>query len=371
MIDEDEWVGAARAGEFLQYEPRSGEPARERTEVFILYDDTYVYFGFRCFDSQPSRITAQLNRRDSDLFEDDAVIVVVDTFHDSRTAYYFGTNLLGTQSDGRVADNGRVVEGNWDATWLSASARFEEGWTAEMAIPLVYLGFQPGEDRSWGLNLGRTCRRLLETSFWAGPLEHRFRISQYGTLTGLDLESAQRRYQVIPYALGQYEDEVGSDFAAGLDFRYGFNPQTIADLTVNPDFAIIEADQEQINLTRFELALAEKRQFFLEGSEQYRQRIRTFYTRRIGDIKLGGKLLGRSGAWQYSFLTAQSEPTSQREDEFLESGNYSVARVVRDLWGSSSLALMAGNRYLGDVNRGSVGLDASLFSPGLFVSPAR
>ena len=350
----------------MQFEPRSGEPAQERTEVYVLYDDTYVYFGFRCFDSQPSRIAAQLNRRDSNLFEDDSVFVVVDTFHDLRTAYFFGTNLLATQSDGRVADNGRVVDGSWDATWLSASARFEEGWMAEIAIPLVYLRFQSGTDRTWGLNLGRTSRRLLETSFWAGPLEHRFRISQYGTLAGLDLESAQRRFQLIPYALGQYEDDIGSDYSAGLDLRYGFNPQTTANLAVNPDFAIIEADQEQINLTRFELSLQEKRQFFLEDSEQYRQRIRTFYTRRIGDIKLGGKVLGRRGGWQYSILTAQSEPSSPREDDFLESGNYSVARVVRDLWGSSSLALMAGNRYLGDENRGSGGLDASLFFTDTF-----
>ncbi len=365
-IDEDEWAGAARVDGFMQFEPRSGEPAQERTEVYVLYDDTYVYFGFRCFDSQPSRIAAQLNRRDSNLFEDDSVFVVVDTFHDLRTAYFFGTNLLATQSDGRVADNGRVVDGSWDATWLSASARFEEGWMAEIAIPLVYLRFQSGTDRTWGLNLGRTSRRLLETSFWAGPLEHRFRISQYGTLAGLDLESAQRRFQLIPYALGQYEDDIGSDYSAGLDLRYGFNPQTTANLAVNPDFAIIEADQEQINLTRFELSLQEKRQFFLEDSEQYRQRIRTFYTRRIGDIKLGGKVLGRRGGWQYSILTAQSEPSSPREDDFLESGNYSVARVVRDLWGSSSLALMAGNRYLGDENRGSVGLDASLFFTDTF-----
>jgi hypothetical protein len=365
-LEEDEWKDAVRIGDFLQFQPRPGEAAREATEAYFFYDDAYLYFGFRCYDSQPSRITAQLNRRDSDLFDDDAVIVVIDTFHDSRSGYFFGTNLLGTQSDGRITDNGRVVQFTWDATWLSAADRFEEGWTAEMAIPLVHLRFQPGDEMTWGLNVGRSCRRILETSFWAGPLEHQFRISQYGTLSGLNLEAAQRKYQLIPYALGKYEDEIGSDYSAGLDFRYAITPENVASVTINPDFAIIEADQEEINLTRFELALPEKRQFFLEDNERYRQRIRTFYSRRIGDIKGGGRILGRRGSWQYAFLTAQSEPTVPTQDETLESGNYSVLRVERDLWKGSTLSFMAGNRYLDNINRGSVGLDASLFFTDTF-----
>jgi len=186
-LGEEEWAGATRVGEFTQFEPRRGLPAREKTEVYVLYDDAYVYFGFRCHDSQPRNITAQLNQRDADLLTDDAVLVVLDTFHDSRSAYYFATNLLGTQLDGRITDNGRVVDNNWDATWGSAAERFEGGWTAELAIPLVHLRFRPGTEQTWGFNVGRTTRRILETSFWAGPLEDRFRISQYGTLTNLDL----------------------------------------------------------------------------------------------------------------------------------------------------------------------------------------
>lgn len=137
QLDEDEWEGATRVENFIQFEPTSGAPALQKTEVYVLYDDAYVYFGFRCYDSEPSQITAQLNRRDSDLLSDDAVLVVLDTFHDTRSGYYFATNLLGTQLDGRVTDNGRVVEDAWDTTWLSAAARFAEGWTAEMAIPLM------------------------------------------------------------------------------------------------------------------------------------------------------------------------------------------------------------------------------------------
>ena len=239
-----------------------------------------------------------------------------------------------------------------------------------MAIPLMNLRFRPGADQTWGFNAGRTTRRLLETSFWAGPLEHRFRISQYGTLTNLDLQSAKRKYQIVPYALGRAQEHVTPDFQAGVDLRFAPTPEHTVNVTVNPDFAIIEADQEQINLTRFELALPEKRPFFLEDSELYRQRIRTFYSRRIGDIVAGGKVLGRAGAWRYSFLTAQSDPTptsaSLLPDPLAKPANYSVARVEKDLWRASTLAVMGSNRYLEGENRGSIGLDASLFFTEIF-----
>lgn len=226
----------------MQFEPTVGAPALQKTEAYMLYDDTHVYFGFRCFDSEPSQIVAQLNRRDSDLLRDDAVIVVLDTFHDSRSAYYFATNLLSTQLDGRINDNGRVVENAWDATWFSAAARFDQGWTAEMAIPLMYLRFRPGPDQTWGFNVGRTTRRLLETSFSSGPLDNRFRISQFGTLTNLDLASAQRKYQIVPYALGRAQEGFDPNFLAGIDVWYSPTPSQTVNVTVNPDFAIIEAD---------------------------------------------------------------------------------------------------------------------------------
>jgi hypothetical protein len=361
QLDEAEWKDASRVDGFTQFEPHRGEPAREKTEAYVLYDDRYLYIGFRCHDSEPSRITAQLNRRDSDLLTDDAVLAVIDTFHDSRSAYFFATNPLGTQYDGRVTDNGRVVESTWDADWNAASARFEGGWTAEIAIPLVSLRFHSGKSETWGLNLGRTCRRLLEVSFWAGPLEDRFRISQYGTLSGLDLESAQRRLQVIPYALGQFQQDAASDYQAGGDLRFALTPENLVNVTFNPDFATVEADQEQVNLTRFELSLPEKRQFFLEGSELYRQRIQTFYSRRIADIRAGAKILGRNRGWQYAALGVASDPLPVSGSPGAESATYSVFRLQKDVLKSSTVALMAGDRFLDGVHRGSVGLDTALY----------
>jgi hypothetical protein len=366
VLGEDEWRGASLASGFTQFEPFLGEPAVEKTETYVLYDDELVYFGFVCHDSDPSRIAAQLTRRDSDLSMDDSVMVVVDTFHDGRSAYFFTTNLLGTQQDGRVTDNGRVVDDNWDATWYTAAARNDSGWSAEIAIPLVILRFTPGDAQTWGLNLGRTTRRLLETSFWTGPLEARFRISQYGSLAGLDLRAARRKYEVIPYALAQYQDGVEPGYQGGAELRFSPTPQDVVNATLNPDFAIIEADQEQINLTRFELSLPEKRPFFLEGAEQYQQRIRTFYSRRISDIHFGAKALGRRGGLAYSLLTAQSDPTSDLpgQPSTSESANYTVARLEAEVFRGSSVSLMAANRSLQGENRGSVGLDSSLtFTP--------
>ncbi len=363
VLGKHEWSGASLASGFTQFEPFRGEPAVETTETHVLYDDELVYFGFVCHDSDPSNIAAQLTRRDSDLSRDDSVIVVLDTFHDGRSAYFFSTNLLGTQHDGRVTDNGRVVDDNWDATWYAAAARNDFGWSAEIAIPLVVLRFIPGEAQTWGLNLGRTTRRLLETSFWTGPLEARFRISEYGSLTGLDLRAARRKYQVIPYALAQYQDGVEPGYQAGAELRYSPTPQDVVNATVNPDFAIIEADEEQINLTRFELSLPEKRPFFLEGAEQYQQRIRTFYSRRISDIHFGVKALGRRGVLQYSLLTAQSDPSSglPASPSTSESANYTVTRLETEVFRGSSVSLMAANRNLQGENRGSVGLDSSLY----------
>jgi len=363
VLGEDEWKGASLASGFTQFEPFLGEPAVEKTETYVLYDDEHVYFGFVCHDSDPSNIAAQLTRRDSDLSRDDSVMVVLDTFHDGRSAYFFATNLLGTQHDGRVTDNGRVVEDNWDATWYTAAARIDGGWSAEIAVPLVVLRFTPGDAQTWGLNLGRTTRRLLETSFWTGPLEDRFRISQYGSLTGLDLRAARRKFAVIPYALAQYQGGVEPGYQAGAELRFSPTPRDVVNATINPDFAIIEADQEQVNLTRFELSLPEKRPFFLEGAEQYQQRIRTFYSRRISDIHFGAKALGRRGAFAYSLLTAQSDPTSglSTAPATSESANYTVVRVETEVFRGSSVSLMAANRNLQGENRGSIGLDSSLY----------
>jgi len=354
VVEDDEWKDAARATGFVQFEPRRGEPASRRTEAFVLYDAEHLYVAFRCWDDEP--LAAQLTQRDADLFSDDSVGLLIDTYHDRQTAYFFVTNPLGTQEDGRLIDDGRESDTTWDAPWKSAAARTDYGWSAEFAIPFTSIKYAAGKGVTWGINLGRTRRRTLEFDTWSFPIDATGRVSQAGLLVGLDLEPPARRHQVIPYALAQAQQGQPGDFQAGVDARYNVTTQTAVYGTLNPDFATIEADVEEVNLTRFEVSLPEKRQFFLEGNELYSQRIRTFYSRRIEDILGGGKLLGKQGPWTTAFLTTQ---TDRIED--LGRANFTVGRLQRDVFGRSSVALMVDNRNLDGGNNGSVSLDTNLF----------
>ena len=357
-VAEAEWQGAALASSFIQFEPRRGERSDIRTESLVLYDAGHLYVAFRAWDSEP--VTAQLTQRDADLLRDDAVVLVVDTTNDRRSAYYFITNALGTQADGRIADDGRTSEATWDAPWESAARPTDYGWSAEFSIPLSSVRYIAGERQTWGINFGRSRRRTLEMSFWSGPLDNQWRVSGAGRLTGMTVPPPLDRLQVVPHALTRAQDDVAPDWEAGLDARYALTPTSAVYGTLFPDFATIEADQEQINLTRFELTLPEKRQFFLEGQEQFNQRFPlrypTFYSRRIADITAGGKLLAKQGPWTMAFISAQSDP--QGSDE---SANYTVGRVQRDIFARSTVAVMGSNRRLNGADQGAFSADTSLF----------
>ena len=352
-VGEDEWQGAVAATNFIQYEPRRGEPSASRTEALVLYDAGHLYVAFRAWDSEP--ITAQLTQRDADLLRDDAVVVVIDTTNDRRSGYYFITNVLGTQADGRIADDGRTTEPIWDAPWESAARRTDDGWSAEFSIPLSSVRYAAGDRQTWGINFGRSRRRTLETSFWSGPLDNQWRVSEAGHLTSLSVPPPVDRIQVVPYGLSRLQDRVAPEWNAGIDARYALTPTIAAYGTLYPDFATIEADQEQINLTRFELTLPEKRQFFLEGQEQFNQRFRTFYSRRIADITAGAKLLGKQGPWTIAAISAQADPVGSSRG-----ANYAIGRAQRDVFGRSTVAVMGANRRFDGRDEGSFSADANL-----------
>lgn len=353
-VDPAEWQGVPVVSGFLQYLPQRGEPASQPTEVLLAYDDNALYVAFRIYDDRDP--TAQLTRRDADLLEDDAVVVVLDTHGDRQSAYYFITNLLGTQADGRIADDGRTVDGSWDGAWHAAGRRTAYGWSAELAIPFASLSFRRGMKVRWGINFGRSRRSALERSFWAGPLDHQYRVSQAGTLMGLDIPAPSRRHQVIAYGLSRLEEGAADAWDAGLDARYAVRPDVLLQGTVNPDFATIEADREQINLTRYELSLPEKRPFFLEGGELFRQRIRTFYSRRIADIRGGAKLNAKQGPWTAALIWANENPPAGTP-----AANFTVARLQRSVWGRSNVALMVADRLRDRLHQGAASADATLF----------
>ncbi|MBI4887495.1 MAG: carbohydrate binding family 9 domain-containing protein [Acidobacteria bacterium] len=353
-VADAEWQSAAVVTDFIQFEPRRGDRSEVRTEARILYDATHLYVAFRAWDDEP--ITAQLTQRDSDLLRDDSVAVLLDTTFDRRSGYYFITNALGTQADGRVAEDGRNTEESWDAPWQSAAARTTGGWSAEFSIPLASLRYKAGGRETWGINLGRSRRRTLEKSFWSGPLDTQWRVSQAGRLVALNVPPPVERTQIVPYALSRLQEAAATEWEAGIDARYALTPTMAVYGTLYPDFATIEADQEQVNLTRYELSLAEKRQFFLEGQEQFNQRFRTFYSRRIADISVGGKLLGKQGPWTAAFVSARSKPIGARED-----AGYTIGRAERDIFGRSTVAVMAANRRFQGRDQGSVSADSTLF----------
>lgn len=357
ILDEDVWAKAPALTDFVQFAPDRGAPATVRTVVRILYDGRAVTFGFECIDPDPDRIAASLSKRDSNLREDDSVAVCLDTHDDRRSCYFFLTNLLGAQFDGRFTDNGTTQDSTWDGVWRSAARRTETGWTAELAIELSCLKYRPGREGVWGLGLGRVFPRRLESSFWQGRVDSPYRVSQFGRLTGLDLEKASKALQVVPHVIGRLEDWRDAGAAAGVDARYAFSQTVSGDMTLNPDFATVEADQEQVNLTRFALSLPEKRNFFLEGSEIYRQRIQLFYSRRIGDIYGGAKVYGKAGGLEFSGLSAQTKPN---EEKGLGSANFSVFRLKTDFLKDSSIGFLAANRLESGRSAGTAGIDTSL-----------
>jgi hypothetical protein len=356
-LDEPVWEKAPEISDFIQFEPKRGESASLKTIAKILYDEKFIYFGFLCYDPQPERIAAQMTKRDADIPNDDAVGVFLDTFHDRRNCYFFITNLLGTQRDGRVTENGRTSETTWDGIWKSAGQKTDFGWSAEIAVELGSIKYEPGKSKTWGINLGRSIPRVLELSFWTGPLESPEKVSQYGTLKGLDLRKSEKKAQIIPHFISKIEEGEKSELEGGIDARYAFSQMVSGNLTINPDFATVEADQEEINLTRFEISLREKRNFFLEGSEIYQQRIRLFYSRRISDIYGGVKFYGKSGGYEFSGLSAQT-----KKDESLgeESANFTVFRLKKDIMKSSTIGFLAANKLVGGKNKGTAGIDTSL-----------
>jgi hypothetical protein len=362
ILNDEAWTLATPISEFTQFEPVYNAPSRYNTSVKVLYNDRMIYFAFTCSDPEIEKITAKITKRDDNLPRDDGVVVFLDTFHDRSNSYFFAVNPIGTQSDGRFSDNGRTSDVEWDTSWESGAKIGPTGWTAEFGIPFEVLKFN-AQNTVWGFNAERRVARSLERSFWARDLTAMFRVSQFGTLSNLNLKSLSiKRYTIIPYSQFQfqkgekYHDDYGVDARLKLSSNFGIEG------TVNPDFATIESDVEQVNLTRFELSYPEKRPFFLEGAEDYSTRIRQFYSRRIGEIPWGIKINGKLSDWNVNALTTSSDPASAGAD--VEDGYeavYSVFRIGREIRNGSNVGVIGANRSYREKDSGSLGLVSTLF----------
>jgi hypothetical protein len=366
VVGDPGWAGAVAATGFLQNTPDEGRPSSERTEVFIAYDDRTLFLGVICHDREPEQIIVADSRRDASLDETDSFQVIFDTYADGQSGFVFGTNPAGIEFDGQVAgaSSGGLSAGNrfnrnWDAAWQVKAEITEKGWTAEFAIPFRSLRFLGDSNAPWHVNFQRNIRRRNERSFWA-PLPRQFNlywVSLAGRLEGLETPH-QRTLQVTPYVLaestrqGEEGATTDSNQEAGLDVKYSLTPSLTLDATLNTDFAQVEADEQQINLDRFNLFFPEKRPFFLENADLFSvgvpEEIELFFSRRIGlgpdgeglPIDGGLRVSGRSGQNNLGLLAMSSgelEGVAPQNDFF-------VARYSRDLQNRSSLGAIVVSR---------------------------
>ncbi|MFZ5516500.1 MAG: DUF5916 domain-containing protein [Candidatus Zhuqueibacterota bacterium] len=356
-ISASEWRTEIFQSNFIQMEPNPGKISTEQTAVAVLYNDKNIYVAFICCKSYPDPVIARETRRDQLEKQDDVVSIVLDTYHDSRSAFWFMTNALNSQVDMRISDDGNSLDTNWDAGWEVKTAITDSGWTAEFVIPFKSLRFDPSQ-KNWGVNFGRFIPKTLETSFWAGKTDNDFRVSKFGVLAGIEFPKVASALRFIPYTTLRYEPFTGERWnnMTGLDLEYRYQNNITANLTYNPDFATVEGDREQINMTRWELSFPEKRRFFLEGGELFQSRIKPFYSRRIGEINFGGKAIGKTGPYTFAIIGVNAKstadnPLTSRNESFPEY-NIGVVRLKRDVLISSTIGItLIDKEWQGSYNR--------------------
>ncbi|MBC7187100.1 MAG: carbohydrate binding family 9 domain-containing protein [Calditrichaeota bacterium] len=361
------WQAVAFQGDFVQREPEEGAASSERTEVAVLYDAENLYLGVKCYDTEPERLVAREMLRDTQLDDDDNFEIVIDSYRDRRSGFYFVVNPRGAMRDAVFSNEGRNFNPAWDGIWKCRTQVNHLGWFAEIAIPWKTLRFARQDTQVWGINFARTIRRKNEYTYW--QLVPRdigwvglFRLSEAGTLRGLAGLRGGGTWDIKPYVVGGIERDVNTSFATvrrgdlGLDAKMLVTPNIVVDLTVNPDFAQVEADREQVNLTRFSLYFPEKREFFLEGGDVFSfgsgrgpggGNMELFYSRRIGlaggsaiPIIGGAKLVGKIGNYQVGALNMVTRAKTLEDGELVPAANFSVLRVRRDLMSRASLGLL-------------------------------
>ncbi len=398
-LDEAIYSQVPPISDFVQTLPAEGQPATERTEAWIAFDDNFIYVSGKCYDSAPpDQWTANELRRDTgQLRQNDMFGVLLDTYHDRRNGFNFYTNPLGGFADQWVTNEGNPNT-DWNPVWQVRTGRFEGGWTAELAIPFKSIRYKAGDNQEWGVQLRRAIRRKNEWTHLTflpaatGGSTSIFRISRAATLVGLDLPEAGRVVDVKPYAINRVvtdkSQNINNDIDpdVGLDLKVGITNNMTADVTVNTDFSQVEVDEQQLNLTRFSIQFPEKRDFFLEGRGTYEfarggpttmsagsggidnsLTPTLFYSRAIGlssgrviPIVAGGRMTGKQGRYNIGMLniTTDDEPAAAAPKT-----NFTVARVSRDILRRSNVGFLVTNRSQSTIVPGesnlAYGTDAS------------
>jgi hypothetical protein len=398
-LDDAGWREAVPASEFRQLDPDEGQPATEKTELRIAYDDEAIYVGFRLFDSEPARIVRRLSRRD-DSSDADYVRLYLDPRLDHQTGAQFQLTAAGVQSDS-ILFNDSWDDGSWDAVWESAVSLDEQGWSAELKIPFSQLRFAKGDAQTWGINAARFIQRKNETD-WLElvPKKESGIASRMAHVSGLDGLKPRRAFSLLPYVVARSEHVEPGDGdpfndgsrqlgGFGADLKYGITTNLTLDATVNPDFGQVEVDPAVVNLTEFETFFDERRPFFIEGAQIFsnfgrngsnnfwgfnRSEPNLFYSRRIGRSPQGdsdadfadrpsattiigaAKVTGKTAnGWSLGLLEAVTGREQARtaagltrnEVEVEPATNYLAARAHRDL-GRAGVGLLATAVLRGD-----------------------
>jgi hypothetical protein len=395
VLDEEVFRVVPPFGELIQAAPDHGAPATERSDVWVLHDDTHLYVVCRCWDSAPPEawVVNEMRRDSNGLRQNDHFGFMLDTFYDRRSGFAFYANPLGARADYSVVDEGGS-NSDWNPVWEVGTGTFDGGWVVEMAIPFKSLRYRSGPNEVWGIQLRRSIRRKNEWAYLnpvppslAGP-QALNRVSAGGTLVGLDLPSAGRNVELRPYAIARSASDRVADPAggsvreadAGIDLRYGLTAHLTADLTYNTDFAQVEIDEQQVNLTRFSLFFPEKRDFFLEGrgvfdfgrggqgmgpqSAQASDAPFLFYSRRIGieagqvvPIDGGARVTGKAGAWGVGALHIHTGSAGDTPGvpaaPLVDANRFTVLRLKRDVLRRSAVGAMVTRRGSAATGEGS------------------
>jgi hypothetical protein len=357
-------TGMAKVEGFVQERPKDGDPASQRTEAYLGYDEKNIYIAFLCFDTEPDKVRARMTRRET-AFSDDFVEVTLDTFHDQQRGYVFWSNPVGVQADGlwNEANSGNGPDFSFDTVWDSEAKVTDKGYVVWMAIPFKSLRFSSSDLQTWGITLLRMIPRANEWAYWPRVSSRiQGRLNQAGTVTGLEKISPGRNIQLNPYgflssfrALDTRDPNQPqlvtkrADFSGGLDAKFVLKDSLVLDVALNPDFSQVESDEPQPTVNqRFEVFFPEKRPFFLENSGFFQTPINLLFTRRIADPQFGARLTGKIGKYNIGALVADDEAPGKRvlESSSLtdKSALFTIARVSRDIFKQSSLGFMFTDR---------------------------
>lgn len=395
-LDDAAWTGApAQISTFTQQRPNEGQPASEKTDVWIAYDASTLYFAFMCYDAEPDAIVATEMRRDADLTDDDSIDIILDTFYDRQNGFLFSTNPSGARFDAQVRNEGSGINRgqrsstgrpntsenynvDWDGVWTTAVRRLPNGWSAEFAIPFTTLRYKKGDNVTFGLNLQRQIRRRNEQAFWAPvPRPYSiFKLSSAGQINGLRLPAPKRNLKLKPFLVtGAQSDFKRTDahrndgkLDVGGDLKYGLTSNMTLDLTYNTDFSQVESDEDQINLSQFSLFFPEKREFFLENAGLFgfgsvrvgpTREMEMFFSRRIGLFEVGpgdtretpliggARVTGKAGRFNVGLINITTEETRFARasgDTVAPVTNFTVARITRDLFRKSNVGISVMNK---------------------------